>query len=98
MNDHQWLVARLDDSVNEGDLESVRYLLEQGADVNGRNVLGDTPLMAAAHVGSARMVRLLLASGADAGARNGRGETAEDIAGALGHREVLSSLADQGAV
>ena len=40
--------AQLDDAVNTGDVATVRSLLARGADVNGRNGLGDTPLIAAA--------------------------------------------------
>ena len=40
--------AQLDDAVNTGDVATVQSLLARGADVNGRNGLGDTPLIAAA--------------------------------------------------
>ncbi len=89
---HDDLTAKLDDVVNMGDMEKVRRLVGQGADVNGRNILGDTPLMAAAHTGGADMVRLLLSYGADMTMKNAHGKTAYEIASTLDHQEVLSAF------
>ena len=86
--------AKLDDKVNQGNLENVMRLIEQGADVNGRNVLRDTPLIAAAHTGQPNMVRLLLVWGADKSLLGFDGKTARERAEQVGHREVLLVLGE----
>ncbi|MEM1060151.1 MAG: ankyrin repeat domain-containing protein [Verrucomicrobiota bacterium] len=50
----------------EDDADSVRLLIELGADVNVRNELGKTPLMDCAMIGNTRMMELLLVNQADA--------------------------------
>ncbi|HOD27950.1 MAG TPA: ankyrin repeat domain-containing protein [Syntrophales bacterium] len=55
-------------TVNAGwnkDLDKIRALIDQGADVNARNKFGDTPLTIAARMGSNETVKLLLGKGAD---------------------------------
>lgn len=89
-----YLAARLDDEVNRGNPENVMRLIEQGADVNGRNVLENTPLMAAAYTGQADMVRLLLARGADKSLQGFDGKTAQEMAAQAGHQEVLLALGE----
>jgi ankyrin repeat protein len=42
-----------------GNYEEVKLLLNKGADVNAKNVLGDTPLMDAQRKGLADIVNLL---------------------------------------
>jgi hypothetical protein len=49
----------------DGRLEVVRYLLDQGADVNAREKLGDTALTEATYYGRAAIVKELLFRGAD---------------------------------
>jgi ankyrin repeat protein len=48
-----------------GDLAQVRWLLEQGADINAKDEHGQTALMNAAHAGQTDLVRLLIEYGAD---------------------------------
>ena len=81
-----------------GNLENVRRLLEAGADVNGRNVVGDTPLIAAAYTGQPAMVRLLLRFGADATLTNRDGKTAQQLAERFGHKGVLETFAEHDTV
>ncbi len=92
MKQSQRLIAHLDDEVNMGNLENVVRLIEQGADVNGRDLLGNTPLMAAAYTGQPDMVRLLLVRGADRSLRGFDGKTAREMAEQVGHQEVLLVL------
>jgi len=55
----------------------IGILLEQGADVESRDIHGQTPLMIAAiHYGSEEKLRMLLASGANIDAQDDRGWTA----------------------
>jgi ankyrin repeat protein len=57
-----------------GSVESVKLLIEAGADVQARNAMDATPLILAAP--SAQKVALLLAKGADPNARSKAGRTA----------------------
>jgi ankyrin repeat protein len=54
---------------NGGRLEVARLLLDKGADVNGKHLEGETPLMWATWDGDVDMVRLLIAKGAEVNAR-----------------------------
>ncbi len=54
----------LHNAVAEADIEQVRRLLDQGANINARDMWGDTPLHLAAR-GHEGIVRLLLERGAD---------------------------------
>jgi len=58
----------------------LRRLLVLGFDASRKNLFGVTPLMFAAHAGSAAHVELLLAAGADAAALNAAGGSAADAA------------------
>ncbi len=92
MDDGQFLVSWLHDEVNMGHLDKVRVLLRYGADVNGRNVFEQTPLMAAAHTGQPEMVNLLLGFGADDSAVDWNGMTALQLAESVGHIAVVACL------
>ena len=70
----------------------VKLLLQAGADVNNRQVGGNTPLHTAAHMGDAATVEALLAHGADAGLRSDDGTSAADYARAGGHEELARRL------
>src|ERR1051325_10613978 len=79
-----------------GDVDSVRRLVENGADPNIRNDAGATALMWA--VDDLEKTRLLLKSGADANARSDDGRTPLFIAsGRFGSHEVVKLLLDHGA-
>lgn len=72
-------------AAREGGIETVRWLLARGADVNARDSAGATPLHAAARPWwgeKPELVSVLLASGADRGARDAAGRTAQDVAAA----------------
>ncbi|HXF39825.1 MAG TPA: ankyrin repeat domain-containing protein [Blastocatellia bacterium] len=79
-----------------GDAESVRLLLDNGADPNIRNEAGATALMWA--VSDLEKTRLLLDRGADVNARSEDSRTALLIAaGRFGCRDVVKLLLDRGA-
>ena len=74
-------------AAREGGVETVRWLLARGADVNARDSAGATPLHAAARPWwgeKPELVSVLLASGADRRARDAAGRTAHDVAAAAG--------------
>ena len=87
--------AQLDDAVNTGDLVTVQSLLARGADVNSRNGLGDTPLIAAAWIGAADIVRFLVEHGADVDAIGFQGKTALELAKSIGHIDVARMLNEE---
>src|SRR5207237_6992360 len=62
-----------------GRLDAVRYLLDEGADVNARETSGATALTEAAYAGKLDAVKELLSRDADVNAVSGDG-TALDIA------------------
>jgi ankyrin repeat protein len=79
-----------------GSLESMRMLLDAGADPNAANDFGATPLMWCA--GDAAKVRLLLSKGADPNARSRLGRTPLLIAAACdGAAEAARLLIEKGA-
>ncbi|BDI33568.1 hypothetical protein CCAX7_56190 [Capsulimonas corticalis] len=92
--DARYSISHLDDEINMAHIDLVRTLLDAGADVNGRNILGDTPLKVAAYVGSAEIVRLLLERGADIHARDSEGLTALEQATRLRHAKVVAVFHD----
>jgi len=58
----------LAEAADANDTETLRYLIEKGADVDARNEIGDTPLLLAASYGNVEIVKLLLTKGADVNA------------------------------
>lgn len=68
----------LTSAAHRGDFDSVKFLLQNGANVNAKNSLGDTALSCAVQFlgsSSTEIVKLLLESGADMNTRNERCET-----------------------
>ena len=67
-------------AAQQGKLDHIRILLENGADINAIGDIGFTPLHSAALGGQARSVELLLSLGADTTIKNEFGQTALDMA------------------
>jgi hypothetical protein len=66
-------------AAGEGRLDAVRYLLDQGADVNARDERGRSALTEAAFYGNAAIIKELIFRGADLNAISDEG-TALDVA------------------
>src|SRR5262249_42707904 len=81
----------------DGDLERVNALLEQGANVNGRDMYGDTALNQAAQYGHIEVVRRLIEAGADMENLGGAFKTPLMNAAFEGHITVVRFLLEQGA-
>lgn len=77
----------------------IKVLLEAGADVNAKSLLGleSAPLMAAVGGGHAEVVQLLIDYGADLEATDSLGKTCLFYAVEFGYRKVLQVLLDSGA-
>ncbi|HYC58101.1 MAG TPA: ankyrin repeat domain-containing protein [Thermoanaerobaculia bacterium] len=69
------------------DRETMRLLLERGADPNAHQQLDFTPLHGAASRGDVEMAKLLLAHGAERTPKGSNGETPADVARSHGHPE-----------
>ena len=85
----------------EGNLESVRQLIQDGQDVNttGGDIFGTTttPLICAASTGHVQVVRELIRKGADVNAKVNRKQTVLHKASWLGHSSIVTTLIEAGA-
>ena len=81
----------------EGDLERVRQLIQEGQDVNRGNSYGTTPLMRAARYGRDQVVQELIRAGADVNGKDDYKQTALHKASSCGHSSVIKTLAEAGA-
>ena len=85
------LGALSDDAAN-GSVEAVKRHLATGADVNGKDDLGRTPLYRAAYNGHTEIARLLLAANADTEVRDPNGWTPLHGAAYKGRLEIVAAL------
>ena len=76
--------------------ETVQLLLAHGADPNGAQAGGFTPLFSAAVADRRDLVELLLAHGADPKRTSDQGKTAAEFARERGHAEMAAWLEAQG--
>lgn len=67
--------TRLHQPVENGDTDRVRELIENGADVNGKDRAGNTPLHCACEGKNTEIVQLLLEAGADVNGDNAGNDT-----------------------
>ena len=77
------------------DIETMRLLLDHGADPNARQQRDYTALHGAASRGDIEMGRLLLSHGADRDAKGSVGMTAADVAVKYGHPEFAAWLKNE---
>ena len=63
-----------------GNVEEVKQLIKEGADVNAQNNKGDTPLHMAVGSGQIDLVELLISEGADVKITNNKGQNALGVA------------------
>ena len=78
-------------------LDTVRFLLDRGADVNTKNNDGIRVLMLASLYGQSEAVKLVLDRGANINAKNNYEETALILASDNGYLEIVQLLLDKGA-
>ncbi|MDA1276228.1 MAG: ankyrin repeat domain-containing protein [Verrucomicrobia bacterium] len=82
----------LQNAAVQGQLKVAEFLLEAGADVNGKGYLDKTPLHWAAEAGNKSMVELLLTHGAEINAQDKNGSTPLLTAVSNGYRTVVEIL------
>jgi ankyrin repeat protein len=79
------------------DANTAEFLLLHGADLECKEVHGQTPLMWAAKSGNSEVAECLVGHGAKLDIKDERGRTALDFADAWGHTNVVSLLLSNGA-
>ncbi len=77
--------------------EVVKYLLEEGVAVNGRDIMGNTALMGVAFKGNVSIAKLLLEYGADINLQNKKKETALIYAVSFAQTSMAKLLLEAGA-
>jgi len=91
------MTEQLIQAAERGDTETVLQLLQAGADINGRDARGRTPLMAATHGNQPETVRALIRGGADINLQDDRRDNPFLYAGAEGLLEILKLTIEAGA-
>ena len=80
-------------AIEKGDIETVRLLVEAGADVNAAAGFGgNTPLHEAVEEGNAEIVQILVDAGADIEAKGFMGQTPLGLAAEEGATEIMQIL------
>jgi ankyrin repeat protein len=79
------------------DRDTVRFLIERGADTEHRNAAGDTPLLIAIRQDNHRLATHLVNQGADVNVQTADGQSALNLARELRLPELISLLQRQGA-
>ena len=97
IRDHEKDTALLKASQNCDAINMVSFLLENGADVDDRDLIDQTPLIVASQHGCKNIVELLLNAGSNITHKNQQGETALLTATQEGHIDVVKILLDAGA-
>lgn len=90
-------VAPLHSAVAQGSHESVRALLDAGADPNAKQQAGFTPLLAAVAKGQLDNVKALVEKGANPNGANDGGQTPLFLAKARKNAELIAYLESKGA-
>ncbi len=84
-------------ALDQGNLETIRRLVDQGVDIHSRSRGGWTPLMYASLSGNLEIARFLLEQGVDVNAYDEEGWTALMLATGQGYLDLVYLLMEQGA-
>lgn len=88
--DNAQRIAPVHAAASVGDVETMRLLLDRGADPNARQHGGFTPIHAAGGNGDVAMAELLIARGADRNARTDDGKDAAALAAERGRSSFVA--------
>ncbi len=91
------LEEKITQSAYNGDLESLKKLLNANQNINVQDERGWTPLMSASESGKLEVVKYLLENKAKTNLRNEKGDTALIRASVTGHVEIVKLLIIAGA-
>ncbi|KAL0048229.1 hypothetical protein WJX82_010668 [Trebouxia sp. C0006] len=80
-------------AAQKGHAEVARFLLNEGASINGKTRKGMTALMFAAQSGNAELVKLLIKRKADPASKNKNGKSAADLAREQSIKDLLQEAA-----
>lgn len=83
---------QLCDATRDGNIEKMKSLIAEGADVNAKSQRGNTPLHIATIGNRKNVVELLIANGTDASLENELGQNPMDIAILESHPEIAKLL------
>jgi serine/threonine-protein phosphatase 6 regulatory ankyrin repeat subunit B len=84
-------------AINSNNLEKVKELIAQGADVNVRDSRGNTPLIQAIIQRKLLFVEILVSGGADVNAKDEDGQTPLHLAVLAGRKDIVELLIAKGA-
>jgi len=87
----------LHEAAAAGDIEQVKSLISQGANLDARDNQGSKPLHHAAVNGHKKVAELLIENGADVNTKHNFGGTALHLAAGRGHKDVVELLIAKGA-
>jgi len=88
---------RLITAAKEGEVQTVKALLDAGIDINAKGNAGMTALMHASRNNHIDCVKVLISAGADVRMKNELGRTALKIAEGNGYNEIVKLLKEVGA-
>ncbi|UKS27051.1 ankyrin repeat domain-containing protein [Paenibacillus sp. HWE-109] len=84
-------------AAESGDTDTVLQWIQNGADINMRDTLGRTPILAATHGNKVETVKALIEAGADINLQDHKRDNPLLYAGAQGMLEIVQLMIDAGA-
>lgn len=90
-------VTALHEAAQKGNIEIVRYLLQNSADINSKNHNGLSPLHIAAYCGENNIVDTLIAAGAEVNIQAKDNVTPLHAAASMGRQDTVELLINHGA-
>lgn len=91
---HEMSARHFSFSISQKQMRVARFLIQNGENLNAKNIYGRTALMLAAKYGQAGLVELLLNHGADVDTSDENGRTALDYAYQTEHQQVAALIED----